>query len=241
VSNSTRSVDLARPFLDFGVPFRFRDWDLDFIAWLNRTSKQVDFLTDDDLDAFPGGDELAAAYDLVVFPGHAEYVTEHAYDVVERYRDRGGNLMFLSANNFFWQVRRDGRRLTKVALWRRVGRPEASLVGVQYVASDYGGRQAGYIVHGSSWPFEGTGLGNGDRFGRYGFEIDARSPESPPGTQVLASIPNLMGSRSAEMTYYETRAGAKVFAAGTLNFAASLGDPAVARLVENLWSRLSHP
>ncbi len=241
VSSSTRSVDLARPFLDFGVPFRFRDWDLDFIAWLNRTSKQVDFLTDDDLDAFPGGDELAAAYDLVVFPGHAEYVTEHAYDVVERYRDRGGNLMFLSANNFFWQVRRNGRRLTKVALWRRVGRPEASLVGVQYVASDYGGRQAGYIVRESSWAFEGTGLGNGDRFGRYGFEIDARSPVSPPGTQVLASIPNLMGSRSAEMTYYETPAGAKVFAAGTLNFAASLGDPAVARLVENVWTRLSRP
>lgn len=241
VSNSTRSVDLARPFLDFGVPFRFRDWDLDFIAWLNRTSKQVEFLTDDDLDAFPGGDELAAAYDLVVFPGHAEYVTKHAYDVVERYRDRGGNLMFLSANNFFWQVRRNGRRLTKVALWRRVGRPEASLAGVQYVASDYGGRQAGYIVHGSSWAFEGTGLGDGDRFGRYGFEIDARSPESPPGTQVLASIPNLMGSRSAEMTYYETPAGAKVFAAGALNFAASLGDPAVARLVENVWTRLSRP
>jgi hypothetical protein len=241
VSNTTRTVDLARPFLDFGVPFRFRDWDLDFIAWLNRTSKHVDFLTDDDLDAFPGGDELAAAYDLVIFPGHAEYMTKHAYDVVERYRDRGGNLMFLSANNFFWQVRRNGRRLTKVALWRRVGRPEASLVGVQYVGSDYGGRQAGYIVRGSSWAFEGTGLGDGDRFGRYGIEIDARSPASPPGTQVLASIPNLLGTRSAEMTYYETPARAKVFAAGTLNFAASLGDPAVARLVANVWSRLSRP
>jgi hypothetical protein len=59
---------------------------------------------------------------------------------------------------------------------------------------------------------------------------------------VLASIPNLMGpGRSAEMTYYETPAGAKVFAAGALNFAASIGDPAVARLVENVWTRLSRP
>ena len=49
VSGATRSVDLARPFLDFGVPYRFGDWDLDFIAWLNRTAKQVDFLSDDDL------------------------------------------------------------------------------------------------------------------------------------------------------------------------------------------------
>jgi hypothetical protein len=242
VSAANRSVDLARPFLDFGVPFRFRDWDLDFIAWLNRTGKQVDFLSDDDLAAFRSGDRLAAAYDLVVFPGHAEYVTERAYDVVERYRNLGGNLMFLSANNFFWKVRRAGSRISRVAQWRTVGRPEAGLVGVQWMAADYGGRQDGYVVHGATWAFAGTGLTDGQRFGRFGYEIDARTEASPPGTQLLASIPDLMGpGRTAEMTYYETPAGAKVFAAGALNFTASIGDPAVARLVENLWTRLSDP
>jgi hypothetical protein len=50
-----------------------------------------------------------------------------------------------------------------------------------------------------------------------------------------------MGGRSAEMTYYETPGGAKVFAAGALNFAASIGDAAVAQLVENVWTRLSRP
>ncbi|HKB20112.1 MAG TPA: N,N-dimethylformamidase beta subunit family domain-containing protein [Gaiellaceae bacterium] len=242
VSGTTRSVDLERPFLDFGVPFRFRDWDLDFIAWLNRTGKRVDFLTDDDLEALPTGDELAERYDLVVFPGHAEYVTEHEYDVMRRYRNDGGNLMFLSANNFFWKVRRDGSYLTKVAEWRKVGRPEAALVGVQWKAGDYGGRQGAYVVRGSPWVFAGTGLSDGDHFGQYGFEIDARSPASPHGTVVLASIPNLMGpGRTAEMTYYGTANGAKVFAAGALNFTASIGDPAVAQLVENVWARLSNP
>ena len=106
VSNAIHSVDLERPFLDFGVPFRFRDWDLNFISWLNTTGKQVDYLSDDDLESFGNGDALAHAYDLVVFPGHAEYTTKHAYDVVQRYRDLGGNLMFLSANNFFWKVER---------------------------------------------------------------------------------------------------------------------------------------
>jgi hypothetical protein len=43
------------------------------------------------------------------------------------------------------------------------------------------------------------------------------------------------------MTYYETPAGAKVFAAGTLNFAASIDDPQVSRLIENVWARLSKP
>ena len=55
MSAAAHSVDLERPFLDFGVPFRFRDWDLDFIAWLNRTGKHVDFLTDDDLEALAIG------------------------------------------------------------------------------------------------------------------------------------------------------------------------------------------
>ena len=113
---------------------------------------------------------------------------------------------------------------------------------MQFIAGDYGGRQGAYVVHGSPWAFAGTGLSDGGRFGQYGFEIDARSSHSPPGTQLLASIPNLMGpGRTAEMTYYETPAGAKVFAAGALNFTASIGDPTVAQLVENVWDRLSEP
>jgi hypothetical protein len=41
------------------------------------------------------------------------------------------------------------------------------------------------------------------------------------------------------MTYYETGSGARVFAAGALDFTASINDPAVSRLVDNVWSRLS--
>ena len=108
--------------------------------------------------------------------------------------------------------------MTRVKLWRELGRPEAALVGVQYAASDYGARLGAYTVRAAAtapWAFVGTGLGNGDMFGGgYGIEIDARSAASPPGTLLLASIPDLMGpGRSAEMTYYETPRGAKVFAA----------------------------
>jgi hypothetical protein len=245
VDGRIRSVDLERPYLDFGVPFRFHDWDLAVVDWLNRTGKSVDYLSDDDLEGVASGDELARHYDLLVFPGHEEYVTEHAYDVVRRYRDDGGNLAFLAANNFFWKVRRDGDHLTRVALWRDLGRPEAGLVGVQYVGSDHGERQAGFVVSGAAvdpWVFAGTGLADGSLFGRYGIEIDARTSASPPGTRLLAQIPDLLGpGRSAQMTYYETPAGAKVFAAGAINFAASVDDPRVARLLDNVWTRLSRP
>jgi hypothetical protein len=205
----------------------------------------VDFLSDDDLDSVSNGQELARRYDLVVFPGHEEYVTQHEYDVIEHYRNAGGNLAFLAANNLYRRVDRVGQLLVRRALWRRLGRPESGIVGVQYVGSDHGQRQAGYTVTGAivaPWAFEGTGLADGDVFGRYGIEIDARTSASPNGLQVLARIPDLLGrGRSAEMTYYETAAGAKVFAAGALNFAASLGRPEVDRLLANVWTRLSVP
>jgi len=245
VGGRHRSVDLERPFLDFGVPFRFRDWDLEFVAWLNRTGHAVEFLSDDDLERVASGDELARRYDLVVFPGHEEYVTRHEYDVIQRYRDGGGNLAFLAANNLYRRVDRVGQTLVRRAPWRNLGRPEASVVGVQYVGSNNGSRQAVYTVTGAShepWAFEGTGLSDGAVFGRYGIEIDARTAASPRATEVLARIPDLLGAgRSAEMTYYETPAGAKVFAAGVINFGASLGEPAVDRLLANVWSRLSTP
>jgi hypothetical protein len=245
VTGRHRSVDLERPFLDFGVPFRFHDWDLEFIAWLNRTGQKVDYLSDDDLNGIASGDELARRYDLVVFPGHEEYVTAHEYDVITRYRNVGGNLAFLAANNLYRRVDRAGQRLVRRQLWRDLGRPESSIVGVQYVASDHGQRQAGFTVMGAEtapWAFAGTGLANGNVFGRYGIEIDAHTSASPPGLQVLARIPDLFpGGRSAEMTYYETPAGAKVFAAGALNFAASIGLPQVAHVLENVWARLAVP
>ena len=191
------------------------------------------------------GDELARRYDLVVFPGHEEYVTRHEYDVIERFRDVGGNLAFLAANNLYRRVDRVGETLVRRAPWRDLGRPESSIVGVQYVGSNNGTRQAGYTVTGATgapWAFADTGLADGDVFGRYGIEIDARTSASPRGVQVLAQIPNLLGGgRSAEMTYYETPAGAKVFAAGVINFGASLREPPVDRLLANVWARLTVP
>ena len=92
---------------------------------------------------------LAGAYDLIVFPGHHEYVTTREYDLIEGYRNLGGNLMFLSANNFFWQVVRRGQAVTKTKLWRDLGRPEAALIGVQYHANGKAPRRP-WIVRRSS-------------------------------------------------------------------------------------------
>jgi hypothetical protein len=244
VSGRTHSIDLTRGFLDFGIPFRFNDWDLTFLTWLQLAGKQVDFLSDADVDAATG-DELAADYDLLVFPGHEEYVTERELDTVTRFRNLGGNLAFLAANNMFWRVDINGPLMTKIAKWRDEGRPEESLVGAQYIGSNHGAVQKPFVVTGAAlapWLFAGTGLQDGSTFGRYGIEIDAAGAASPKGTIVLAKIPNLLGpGKTAEMTYYETSAGAKVFDAGAINFAASATTAPVSTLLQNLWARLAAP
>jgi hypothetical protein len=245
IGGAAPAVDLRRPYLDSGLPYRFREWNAGFLSWLRQTGKEVDWLSDDDLGSVASGDDLRHAYDLVVFPGHEEYVTEHAYDVVKRFQDLGGNLIFLSANNFFWKVEREGAYLRRIDQWRRLGRPEAGLIGIQYVASNHGESERSYVVQGADkepWVFAGTGLTNGSEFGRYGIEVDARTPSSPSsGVVVLAVAPHAIGDHDAEMALYRTKGGATVFAAGALDFSGSIGLPAVARLVDNVWAQLAAP
>jgi hypothetical protein len=240
------SVDLTRPYLNRGVPPHFRGYDAGFLRWLAERGKRPDFLADDDLERIRSGALLARDYDLVVFSGHDEYVTPHAYAVIRRYKRLGGNLAFLSSDNFFYRVVRRGQTLFRTGRWRDLGRWTAPLMGVEYVGwngNRYPNRP--YVVRGARsapWFFAGTSLGNGDRFGSYGIEIDQRTRRSPPNTIVLARIANEFGpGRSAEMTYYQTRTGAKVFSAGTINFGGSTQWPVAGRLLDNVWARLSRP
>jgi hypothetical protein len=240
------SVRLGRPFLNRGVPYHFRRYDLPFLHWLARSGREVDVLADEDLDELRNGAELAVAYDLIVFPGHHEYVTTREYEAIERYRDLGGNLAFLSANNFFWQVVKRRDVLTKTKQWRDLGRPEASLLGAQYRGNDSGEKRGSWLVRdvpAAGWLFAGTGLRPGSRFGEdWGIEIDRTSSASPKGVQVIAEIPDLFGpGLTAQMTYYETKGGAKVFAAGAFTLAGQALEPGVTRVLANLWATLARP
>jgi hypothetical protein len=246
VSLGTSKIVLRRPHAHHGVPYRFRSYDLSFLRWLAHTGKQADFYCDDDLENFATGDVLRQSYDTIFFPGHHEYVTGHAYTIIERFRDLGGSLAFLSSNNFFRRVDRDktGSTLKLIGLWRDLGRPEARLLGTQYRASDRGTHQHPFIVTpagaAAGWAFVNTGLAAESTFGLYGIEVDATSKASPPGTIVLAEIPNALGpGLNAQMTYYETPAGARVFSAGVLNWGGqALLWPQTSAMLENVWQRL---
>jgi hypothetical protein len=236
------TVELARPYMNRGVP----PYRPGFMRWLESMRPRPDFMSDDDLDSVPDGETLFARHDLVVFAGHEEYVTSHVYDLVTQYRDLGGNLAFLSSNTFFYRVRREGSRLRRLGRWIDVGRIDARLTGVHYVGWNEGRfPNRPYVatnVSRAPWFFRGTGLHDGEPFGSsYGIEIDQVAAGSPPGIIVLARIADLFGNgRSATMTYYETPAGAKVFAAGAMNF-----DQPQSRvgwlLLTNLWRWMLRP
>jgi hypothetical protein len=206
------------------------------------------FLSEDDIEATTG-EQLRTQFDVLYYPGHTEYVTEREYDVVQRYRDLGGRLVFLSSNNFFWRVDRKGEAIKRIKLWRELKRPEASLLGVQYRANDDGTKQGVYYVtnaEAATWLFARTGLVDGATFGTavggFGIEIDQTTKDSPPGTQIVAIVPNLFGiGVHAEMTYYETEAGARVFSAGTLDFSTSVLQQPMATMLENLWYHMLEP
>jgi N,N-dimethylformamidase beta subunit-like, C-terminal len=242
-SGHTNVVRLGRAYLNRGVPFGYRN-QVGFLNWLHWTHRQADYLSQWDLEQAASPRALARAYDLIVFPGHHEYVTTREYDVVEGYRDLGGNLMFLSANNFFWRVERKGDLIVKSGRWRDLGRPEARLIGVQYVGNQPSPRGAWVVrrTHARAWMFAGTDLRVGSAFARGGVEIDQVTGASPRGVRVVAEIPHLFGpGMKAQMTYYESPAGARVFAAGAFHLTRSVtSDPVVRRLLSNLWARMGN-
>jgi len=240
---SVKSVRLGRPFDQRGVPPNYKYYDQPFLRWLVANHKDVDYLAQSDV-ANTTGRKLARSYDLLIFSGHHEYVTGREYDSVVGFRNRGGNLMFLSANNFYRRVLISHGRMSRQEKWRDIGRPEAALIGVQFIGNDDGTHRDGYHVRNTEaapWLFAGTKLRNGSKFSSFGIELDAKASSSPKGTRVLAELPNLLGpGMTGQMTYYELR-GSKVFAAGAFTLAEDVWWSPVDVMIDNLWNRLSKP
>ena len=161
------------------------------------------------------------------------------------YRNRGGNLIFLSATNFMWRVDRSGNRIRRITRWRDLGRPESQLVGVQYRGNDEGQHHGAYVLSPFGrgfWALDDVDQQELRSWRWFGIEYDMTTRFSPRGIHVLGRVNPHMRNRRlrGEMTYYQ-RGGAKVFAAGTLNFPAGLVYPSFRALLGNVWQRLAKP
>jgi N,N-dimethylformamidase len=134
--------------------------DTHLVAWLDAMGHEVDVVTDEDLHA--EGLALLAPYKVVLTPSHPEYQSRETLDALSAYVARGGRLMYLGGNGFYWRVavhpdvpgaveirRGEGGIRAWAAepgeyyhafdgsyggLWRRNGRPPQQLVGVGFTS-----------------------------------------------------------------------------------------------------------
>lgn len=163
-----------RPVLNFSS--RYHSWlgghgsalwqynaDTHLFDWLDHHGFAYDAITDEDLHQ--QGYSLLKDYRVVLTGTHPEYHSTPMWDAMKRWLDKGGRLMYLGANGWYWrvafhkelpgviEVRRaeDGIRTWAAepgeyyhsfngelgGLWRRIGRPPNVMCGVGFIAQGF--------------------------------------------------------------------------------------------------------
>jgi N,N-dimethylformamidase len=145
-----------------GAPWQFNA-DLALISWLEAKAIPYDVVTDEDLHY--GGYPTLSGYRAVLTGSHPEYYSKEMYEALETHLGRGGRLMYLGGNGFYWRIafhsslpgvielRRaeDGIRDWVAeggeyyhsftgeygGMWSRMGRPIAALAGVDMAAQGF--------------------------------------------------------------------------------------------------------
>ena len=194
---------------------------------------------------------------------HPEYWTRHMYYRVKEWvRHEGGRLVYLGGNGINCEVKIDGDRMVccngderaRLAAAHTESRfhakveSEANLLGVVYTPAGVMTAAPYEVVAADHWVFEGTGLSEGDIFGRHtlntrcpggasGHETDKLSAFSPTGTKLLARGLN-PDQGGAHMALYETPSGGAVFSASSITYgSALLVDDHVSRITANVLRR----
>jgi len=240
-----RRVSLEGPLLRDG----FEDDHqaaLPFSRWLCARSVRAQQITDVELGRLPLS--TLRRYRAIVFPGHSEYYEPKTYDLLMRYRDEGGNLVFLQANPFYRQVRIDRARNAVVMTDydAREGRSDFALAGVGYDGCCFPkARAVPYVAAAGRdyrrvrWLFRGTGIGPSRPFGVAASESDRLDPQLTPHDHVVAAQAIIRGKRgvvNAAMVW--SRAGrGQTFATGNYTFL-RMGRGLTYTLLDNVWRRL---
>lgn len=258
IVGSTRAVKVSfnRPYERTGALFMIDSefgWEQYFISWMERNGYDVSYSTN--LDTHLNGARLRN-YKAFLSLAHDEYWTREMFDAAVAARDNGVNLAFFGANSAYWQVRMEpstsgspNRTLVgykngaidpiadpalKTILFRDLGRPEQTLVGVQYGAFNLPSQNTDLVVQNTDhWIYEGTGLTNGARVpAMVGYEVDQLMPNYPAPASIyyktLATSPFLGSdgiSTNANTSIYQAPSGACVFGAGTMSWSWSLDKP----------------
>jgi hypothetical protein len=240
-----RRVSLRGPLLPGGVEDDHKA-ALPFSAWSCSRQPLTENITDVELAHVPLS--VLRRYAAVVFPGHTEYYEVKTYDLLRRYRDGGGHLVFLQANPFYRQVRIDHARNAVVMTDydAREGRSDFALAGVGYDGCCFPRARAGrYVAAGGRdfarvrWLFRDTGIGPGQAFGYAGSESDRIDPELTPRDHAVAARAIVAGKHGVvNAALVWSRAGrGEVLATGNYDFL-RMRRSLSWTLLDNVWRKL---
>ncbi len=137
--------------------------DTHIINWLEALGYEYDVITDEDLHA--DGVSALEQYKVVLSGSHPEYHSKEMWDAMQAYQQRGGRLMYLGANGWYWRIayHRETPGIMEVrraeggiraweartgeyyhsftgeygGLWRRNGRPPQTIVGTGFTAQGF--------------------------------------------------------------------------------------------------------
>jgi N,N-dimethylformamidase len=98
-SSRLRPITNMRPKIQTNNPWQFMA-DTHLVDWLEVKGFDVDFFTDEDLH-FEGA-AVFAPYKVVLTATHPEYYSIEMLNGLRTYLDRGGRLMYLGGNGFYW-------------------------------------------------------------------------------------------------------------------------------------------
>jgi N,N-dimethylformamidase len=137
--------------------------DTHILGWLEQLDQPFDVITDEDLET--EGLTAISGYRAIITGTHPEYYSSSMLDALQAHVNRGGRLMYLGGNGFYWRVSyhpelpgviecrksEDGIRAFAprpgefyasftgeyTGLWRRNGRPPNELAGVGMVSQGF--------------------------------------------------------------------------------------------------------
>lgn len=231
--------------------------------WLEQHRYDVAYCSNSDLLTPDRGLKCKAFISV----GHDEYWDIRQFRSVERMRDAGVNLLFLSGNAICWvtpfRASSDGRpnriifrggpygadndyaqlRLERNGPFPEHGPDEGLLMGVRNINPVNGGGDW-VVIRPEHWIFEGTGMKQGDRIpGLIGWEYHGQ-PADIPGLQVVAAGTAWQGGENPQRWAAVVYPGPKdnfVFNASTIFWAQGLSSPPGHTLPWSHWSRPHGP
>jgi N,N-dimethylformamidase len=245
------------------------EWRL--YGWLEREGFEYDLYGEGHLH---DGLLPLDSYRVLIIAVHPEYWSREMYLAVKKWVfERGGTLMYLGGNGLNCEIvfSKDGsmRCLSHLhslhgemggkagdgsieyeSRMHRTLESEANLLGV--VCTETGIMTAApyRVIDASHWIFTGTGLNNGDLFGKEtlheripggasGHETDKRSASSPSNTALLAKGTN-PDNGGSEIVMHEREHGGTVFSVGSITWCAALFvDENVSKITRNVLNRFT--